>query len=82
MPQVDADPPEEDPMVADILFVRPDGRIERQEFDIDPRLTQRSGEGVVVHATAAVHTGGAGGQIDDTGRVGHADEPIGRVESR
>ena len=63
--QIDVDAAEEDTLLADVLLVGADRRVERDKQGVVPLGGERRHEGVVVHATAAEHAGGARGDVGD-----------------
>src|SRR5215475_98686 len=63
--QVDADAAEESLLAADIRLIGQRRRIKRQQRDIVPLVDQFSGERVVAQTTAAIHSGGAGGDVEN-----------------
>src|SRR5262249_35637061 len=63
--QIDVDAAEKDALLADIRLVGRDRCIRRNEQRIVALALQLGDERVVVHAAAAVHPGGAGGDVGD-----------------
>ena len=63
--EVDADSAKENVGLADVRFVGTGGCIERDEGDVVALADEFGCLGVVVEATAAVHVGGAGGDLED-----------------
>src|SRR5207247_7933507 len=63
--QIDVDAAEEDALLADVVLVGADRRVERDKQGVVPRSGQSGRQGVVVHATAAEHAGGTGGNVGD-----------------
>ncbi len=61
--EVDADTAEQHARRADIFLIRRRRRVDRREQDVVAAGEQRRGQRVVAQATAAIHLGGAGGQI-------------------
>ena len=69
--QVDVQPAEEDPIDRDILFIRANGGVGRNELNIDPHPGQSGRHRVVAHATAAEHPRRPGGQVRYPGVFRH-----------
>ena len=63
--QIDVDAAEEDLVDRDVFLVGLDGCVHRDQLHVDSQLRQGAGQGVVVHAAAAVHAGGTGGEVRD-----------------
>ena len=58
------DAPEKDLVTGDTGAVGADRRVDRLQDAIDPLVPHRPGQRVVMHATAAVHSRGSGGEVD------------------
>src|SRR5438093_1146247 len=63
--QVDVDSAEEDTLLAHIHFIRADGGVGGNEERVMSLSGQGSHQGIVVQATAAIHAGGACGDVGD-----------------
>src|SRR5262249_56490663 len=63
--QVDVDAAEEDALLADVRLVGADGGVRRDQQDVVALADEFRSKSVVVHAAAAVHARGTGGDITD-----------------
>ena len=64
--EIYVDTTQKDTIDADVFLVGTDGRVSRNQLNIDAEFGQSAGQCIIVEATTAEHSARAGGEVGDS----------------